>query len=513
MYVSDYNFLKRKGKSSFRFLRNSIVGATEEVIAMDAAEIIHLLEKPTKNRWPFMYNIRDKATISDIVAALQASTIPLTRRLLCSIVSKRFRVGYFEKGFSDATQAVPALIEALADPDEGVRSAALEALGDIGDPAAGPALLEQYHKEKEGSPVRHMLASALGASHYTPAIPTLIQALSSSDAMLRRAATWGLRSLQAQEAKESLQKARTSETDPSTIQVIEETLQELEGPPEKFTLEAKIGRLIAQIKNGETAEREAAATTLGDMVNEQVLPPVLALLNDEQNEVREYATLVLAWLSESRDTDWFVRAHRKQVQGPLIQALLDQEGKVRAAAAQALGDWGDVQAVEPLLELVQDEDPEVRRQVVEALGYLQDERALEPLLSAFFTDDDERVRAFAAQSLGNFEDSRAVDKLILGLQDGQAHVRRDAAEMLCWLTDERAIDALLRALQDQDREVREAAIEALWELCIGKGDDLSAGVSEKMHEPLLQALQDEDSEVRESASKILHWLDIVPPIR
>ena len=46
------------------------------------------------------------------------------------------------------------------------------------------------------------------------------------------------------------------------------------------------------------------------MVNEQVLPPVLALLNDEQNEVRQYATLVLAWLSEGRDTDWFVRAQR-----------------------------------------------------------------------------------------------------------------------------------------------------------------------------------------------------------
>src|SRR5258708_34162924 len=139
-------------------------------------------------------------------------------------------------------------------------------------------------------------------------------------------------------------------------------------------------------------------------------------------------------------------------------------------------------------------------------------RTIETLRNAFYPDDDELVRAFAAQSLGNFEDSRAVDKLILGLQDGQAHVRRDAAEMLCWLTDERAIDALLRALQDQDREVREAAIEALWELCIGKGDDLSAGVSERMREPVLQALQDEDSEVRESASKILNWLDNVPPI-
>jgi HEAT repeat protein len=480
---------------------------------MDAAEIISLLEKPTKDRWPLLYYIRDKATISDIVVALQASTIPLTRRLLCSIVSLRFRVGFFEKGFSDATQAVPALIEVLADPDEGVRFAAIGALEDIGDPAAGPALFERYHEEENNLAARILLAYALGACHYEPAIPTLIEALSAPDRDLRRSAARGLRSLQAQEAKESLQKALTSETDPSTIQVIEETLQELEGPPEKFTLEAKIGRLLAQIKNGETAEREAAATTLGDMVNEQVLPPVLALLNDEQNEVRQYAALVLAWLSESRDADWFVRTHRKQVQGPLIQALLDQEGKVRAAAAQALGRWGDEQAVEPLLRAIQEKDYEVRKQVVETLGYLKDERAVEPLLNTFLTDDDVRVRAAAAQSLGNFEDSRAVNKLILALQDEQGHVRRDAAEMLCWLRDERAIDALLLALQDQDREVREWAIEALWELCVAKGDDLSSGVSERMRKPLLQALQDEDIEVRESASKILNWLDIVPPIR
>ena len=43
---------------------------------MDAAEIIHLLEKPTKNRWSLVGHIRDEATISDIVTALRTSTTP-----------------------------------------------------------------------------------------------------------------------------------------------------------------------------------------------------------------------------------------------------------------------------------------------------------------------------------------------------------------------------------------------------------------------------------------------------
>ena len=473
---------------------------------MDAAEIIHLLEKPTKNRSSFVSNIRDEATISDIVTALRTSTTPSTRTLLCYILAQRP-----EAGFTDTKQATPALIEALHDSDPEVQDQAAEALERIGDPEAGPALLEQYHKEKSDSGLREVLASALGQSHYEPAIPTLIEALSSSDDGLRHGAARGLSQFKTQEAKEALQQALATAIDPPTIKIMKETLQKLEEP--LYTREEVIVRLIAQLRSTEITGREDAAQALADMLDERVLDPLLALLHDELHEVRQYAALALAWMTEARATRRFVRAHREMVQGALIQALADQESSVRAAVVQALGDWGDGRAVEPLLEFVRDEDHEVRRQAAEALGYFKDERALEPLLNAFFTDDDERVRAFAAQSLGNFEDNRAVNALILGLQDGQAHVRKDAAEMLCWLTDERAIDALLLALQDQDREVREWAIEALWELCVGKGDDLSSGVSEKMREPLLQALQDEDSEVRESASKILNWLDIVPPIR
>src|SRR5712692_6495147 len=408
---------------------------------MDAAEIISLLEKPTKNRWSFVSNIRDEAAISDIIAALGTSTKPSTRTLLCYILAQRP-----EAGFTDTRQATPALIEALHDPDPEVRDQAAEALERIGDPEAGPALLEQYHKEKSDSGVREVLASALGQSHYEPAIPTLIEALSSSDEGLRHGAARGLSQFKTQEAIKALQQALATAIDPPIIKIMKETLQELEKPA--HTREENITRLIAQLKSAEPTEREAAAQTLSIIRDVYVLESLLKILQDEQHEVRQYAALALAWMKEGRSSRRFVREYRRLVQGSLIQALADQESSVRAAVVQALGDWGDAQAVEPLLELVQDEDPEVRRQVVEAIGYLKDERALEPLLNAFFTDDDERVRAFAAQSLGNFEDSRAVDKLILGLQDGQAHVRRDAAEMLRWLRDERAVDPLLRALQD-----------------------------------------------------------------
>jgi len=425
--------------------------------------------------------------------------------LLCYILNLRAGAEFFEGRSSETKHAVPALLEALADPDADVRDSAIDALGHIGDPAAGPALLQAYHQEHDDVGVRVVLASTLGFCQYAPAIPTLIEALASPNSLLRREATWGLRHLQAQEAGEPLREALVQETDPLTRQTMQETLQEFEHPS---TYEEKIDRLIVQLRSAETAdEREAAATALGDL-DKRVLPSLLALLHDGQGEVRQYATLAISGLSEHRDAAWFVRAYREQVQGPLIQALADQESNVRAAAAQALGQWGDERAVEPLLAVIQDRDVEVRREVVATLSYPKDERALEPLLHAFLTDDDMQVRAHAAEGLGrHLEDNRAVNTLIQALQDEQSHIRQQAAGLLCWLKDERATDALIQALQDNDPEVREWAIEALWQLCIGNGDDLSAEAIEKMRNPLMQALQDENREVRECAAKIVAWLD------
>lgn len=376
---------------------------------MDAAEIIQLLEKP-KDVWPFVYQIRDEAAVLDIIAALQTSTNPFTRHLLCYVLNLRARAEFFEGKSTETLQAIPVLTAALTDPDERVRDAARDALDHL-----------------------------------------------ASVTMPKRSA------------------------------------QDIE-------------QLIVQLQSAEVDEREAATTALGDLADERELAPLLALLTHERGDVRHAAALTLAYISESRDTDWFVRAHREQVQGPLIQALHDPESRVRAAIAQALGQWGDQRAVVPLLAIIEDEDAEVRRQVVETLSYPKDERTLEPLIHAFFTDPEPRVRAYAAQGLSLFEDRRAVDSLIRGLQDEQPAVRRQAAELLSSLKDARATDALLQAFGDSDQEVREWAMDALWWLCCDKGDDLSSVTEEKIRHILPQALQDESSEVRESAAKILNLL-------
>ncbi len=431
---------------------------------MDTKEIIYLLEKPSSNIWSFVYQIRDEAAVSDIVAALHASTVAHTRALLCYILNLRSRAEFFAGQTSETKQAVPALVETLADADGEVRSSAIDALGHIGDPLAGPALLDMYHKEHDDSDLRISLASALGFCQYTSAIPTLIAALSSPHSLLRGQATWGLRHLRASEASEPLRQALLHEHDPRTRHLMQAALQEFDHPSAR---EEKAERLLAQLRSVETDEREAAAEALGDLMDKQTLAPLLALLHHERGEVRQSAAFALDSLGAYRDADWFVRIHRAQVQGPLIQALTDQESPVRAMAAQALGQWGDPRAVEPLLAALQDTSAEVRRQVAATLSYPKDVRVLEPLLNAFLTDNDLQVRNHAAEGLGKYlEDERAVNPLIQALQDEHNNVRQQAAESLCWLKDERAVDALLHALQDTDHEVREWSVAALWEICL-----------------------------------------------
>lgn len=172
---------------------------------MNATEILSLLEKPTRDRRKFIYQIRDEAAVADIVAALRASTTSRTRNMLCYILNLRAGAEWFEGRTSETRQAVPALIEALAGED--VRIEAIDALGHICDPAAGLALLQEYLQDDNAS-VRACLASALGGCHYAPAIPILIEALSSPHDQLRHQAAIGLSHLHAQEAIEPLRKAQ-----------------------------------------------------------------------------------------------------------------------------------------------------------------------------------------------------------------------------------------------------------------------------------------------------------------
>jgi HEAT repeat protein len=179
---------------------------------MNALEIIQLLETPSKDTVEAIQTkdkILAEASTAELISALQKSPDVHLREILCDLLGVR----------ADAI-AIPELVNALHDSSAAVRGSAADALAKIGDPTAGEALLEQYFKESDDA-IRQLIAIALGAVKYQPAIPTLVQALSSSIAMMRKCAAWALKDLKAREAKQALEDALSRETDASAARAMQ----------------------------------------------------------------------------------------------------------------------------------------------------------------------------------------------------------------------------------------------------------------------------------------------------
>jgi HEAT repeat protein len=156
---------------------------------MDSADVIAALGAPSADRRALIKQMEEDAPTEALTGALAAET-PLTRQLAADILGRRTEI-----------ESAAALMEAIRDPDAGVRASAADALGKImlahgpaGAPGAGPALLAAYAAEDHAGP-RHMFAAALGAARYREAIPLLRAAAGSEDRGLALAAQWALERL------------------------------------------------------------------------------------------------------------------------------------------------------------------------------------------------------------------------------------------------------------------------------------------------------------------------------
>ena len=90
----------------------------------------------------------------------------------------------------------------------------------------------------------------------------------------------------------------------------------------------------------------------------------------------------------------------KEAKGLLYESLNDDDGEVRARAAEALGWIEDKQAVKALTKLLKnDEDPEVRASAADALGEIGDKTAIDALKYAALNDKDEDVQDDAMDAL------------------------------------------------------------------------------------------------------------------
>jgi len=212
--------------------------------------------------------------------------------------------------------------------------------------------------------------------------------------------------------------------------------------------------------------------------------PLLHALNEKNGQVRARAAEMLGNIQDKSSVE------------SLIMALkTDKTCSVRVAAARALGAIGGVNAMKALLVALNDRGSyqwttgnlirttSVKKESAEALKNISSQpidseelASIVPSLAALVLDKTPSVRHAAFEVLGNIGDSTAI-KILL-----QASIKEKyAADVLKNIKNQKAVEPFLQVMKDRDEDgaIRAIAAEALGEL----GDPRAL-------EPLLQAMQD-----------------------
>ncbi|MCM8774366.1 MAG: HEAT repeat domain-containing protein, partial [Candidatus Omnitrophica bacterium] len=173
----------------------------------------------------------------------------------------------------------------------------------------------------------------------------------------------------------------------------------------------------------------------------------------------------------------------------LLDELTDRNSKIRADAAQTLGEFIGNETIAMRLRevLLKDKNKEVRYWAASSLGLLGIKESAEELSKALLEDRDTDVRMEAARALGRLGASTKISSLSKALEkEKDVNVKHKIIQALREIRTPEVLPVLLRALQkDNNPEIRSAAGEAY--LDIGRTDAVPEA---------LKCLKDESEFVR-----------------
>lgn len=184
-------------------------------------------------------------------------------------------------------------------------------------------------------------------------------------------------------------------------------LSNLFGPPDVNQLNAKGD--VKVLMNALDYKKDRfirinAARALGEKKDPKAVEPLIAALQDSDEDVRSKSAWALGKIGDARAVD------------PLISRLTDYSYNVRVSAIYALGEIGDAKAVDPLISRLNDSTDKV---IASVLGRFKDPRAVQPLIKRLadphsdFKDPDWDFTTSAAWALGKIGDTRAVKPLFI----------------------------------------------------------------------------------------------------
>lgn len=297
-----------------------------------------------------------------------------------------------------------ALVKALKDIDEGVRTMAVSALAsNVKEYERLIALIAPMLEDKSAD-VRAAAVGSLLKTESPQASTVLLKALQDSDPDVRQLALAGLVRLDRQEVVPYLAAAlKDAEEDVRATAVL--GIDGLNHPQ-------KLALLLQAAADASEDVRSLAAFALADETGADV-PAILAkLAQDPSADVRQAAVMAIASMARRADVD------------PLLASLRDRDADVRAAAAIGLGSIADKAALPGLTQALRDADADVRSAAAIALGSLSDPAALQALTAALGdVDADVRKSAITAAAAigGDFQARTNVTATLAGTVAGTIH--------------------------------------------------------------------------------------------
>jgi len=372
--------------------------------------------------------------------------------------------------------AVPILIEALDHEDQGMRSAAITALVETGDPTAvTPVVAQLANADLTLGAV--LLLGKIGL----PAVEVLAEALPNVEPELRQFVVRELAGIDDPRAREVVYSA-CGDDDPHVRCEAVSHLQ-ADNPRELDLLLANLevdsydsyattlkrlhiqllderafNRLLPLLSPEKADHGYAAASRLACFRDPRLVEPALALMQDPdywtegltvlqtQRDPRAIPALLSILIVEPGEDDFFD---------------LDTDGDTipGSMATDALVHLGRT-AVEPLLRLARSADPMPRRRAARGLGRLSHPFVI-PALIGLLGDPDLTVRLAAIDALGQQRDVRGYEALMPLLGDTEAEIRQAAAKALASCLDPRMIEPLAKMMDERDLSSRAFAAEAL----------------------------------------------------
>lgn len=271
-------------------------------------------------------------------------------------------------------------------------------------------------------------------------VPTLMQAVRSSNSLIRQGVIEVLGRLKIARALDHFVKALDDPIDnvklaaltaikgfdsPQVIAPLISKFRDENPRVREMAIEVIVGigavavpALVATLQNQDIVLCETSIAALTKIGNE-VEPFLLRELKNSDYAVREAVAEILGNIKSKRAVPY------------LLQNLHDVDSGVREAVIEALGEIGDSQVGPYLLPLINDPDVGIKREVIQALGKCKCKEAIPYLTYALKTEKDCLLRMVVVDALGKIGDPTVKNDLEICAQvDEDLEVRQIAQDTL-----------------------------------------------------------------------------------